>query len=62
MYLWEQHFELIYPDKDDIKNDSDEFDAVKFNETVQPFMDFLGWITDVGALKSVGNKLGNSGA
>jgi hypothetical protein len=44
-YYWEQHFELIYPDEDDLTGDkfspSSDF-AVK----VEPFLSFLDWITD----------------
>lgn len=62
LYQWEQHFELIYPDKEDITDKNDNFDSQKFVETVQPFMDFLDWITDVSALSNSGSKLGSTGA
>ena len=62
LYQWEQHFELIYPDKDDLKDKNNNFDSQKFVSTVQPFMEFLDWITDVSALSSTGNKLGSTGA
>lgn len=44
-YYWEQHFELIYPDEDDIKGDKFQQNS-KFVQTVTPFLDFLDWITD----------------
>lgn len=62
LYQWEQHFELIYPDKEDIVDKNDNFSPEKFTETVQPFMDFLDWITDISALSTTGAKLGNTGA
>jgi len=55
-YLWEQHFELIYPDKEDITDKNGDFDSAKFTATVKPFGDFLEWITDVAALRSTGTK------
>jgi hypothetical protein len=61
-YYWEQHFDLIYPDKDDIVDDNDNFDGQKFEQTVAPFISFLEWITDVGNLRNTGNKLGDSGS
>ena len=61
-YLWEQHFELIYPDKEDVVDSNNVFDPVKYAETVQPFEDFLEWITDVAALSNTGAKLGVTGA
>lgn len=61
-YLWEQHFELIYPDKEDITDKNDNFDPDKFAATVQPFEDFLDWITDVAALRTTGAKLGATGS
>lgn len=62
LYQWEQHFELIYPDKEDIVDKNDNFSPEKFTETVQPFMDFLDWITDISALSKTGAKLGSTGA
>ena len=62
LYQWEQHFELIYPDKEDIVDKNNNFDQQQFLETVQPFMDFLDWITDVSALSTTGSKLGSTGA
>jgi hypothetical protein len=50
MYNWEQVFEVIYPDEDDIANDDKKngltkFDASsKFVRKVQPFIDFHEWV------------------
>lgn len=44
-YYWEQHFELIYPDEDDLEGD--KFSPTSdFAKKVEPFLDFLDWITD----------------
>lgn len=44
-YYWEQHFELIYPDEDDLIGD--KFSPTSdFAKKVEPFLDFLDWITD----------------
>lgn len=61
-FQWEQHFELIYPDKEDITDKSGNFDPDKFATTVQPFEDFLDWITDVAALRTTGPKLAETGS
>ena len=61
-YQWEQHFELIYPDKEDIIDSNGNFDSAKFTQTIAPFEDFLEWITDVAALKSTGARLGQTGS
>ena len=61
-YYWEQHFELIYPDKEDIVDDNNVFDSQKFQNKIAPFTDFLEWITDVSALRNTGNKLGATGS
>lgn len=67
-YYWEQHFELIYPDADDIeeedaKNGIDKFNPnSKFVQKVTPFLTFFDWITDVAELGKIGAKLGVSGA
>lgn len=61
-YYWEQHFELIYPDKEDITDKNDNFSPEKFTETVNPFMQFLEWITDVAALRNTGSTLGETGS
>ena len=51
-YYWEDYFELIYPDDDDIaeddaKNGLTKFDNnSKFVSKVTPFINFLKWITD----------------
>lgn len=60
-YYWEQHFELIYPDKEDIVDKNDKFSPTKFTETVTPFMNFINWITDVASLNG-GTKLGATGS
>ena len=50
MYNWEQAFELIYPDEDDIAEDDAKAGIDKFNpnskfvEKVQPFIDFFKWV------------------
>lgn len=50
MYNWEQVFEMIYPDEDDIKDDDakngiDKFNAnSKYVRKVQPFIDFHEWV------------------
>lgn len=61
-YYWEQHFELIYPDKEDIVDNNDNFSPDKFTETVTPFMNFMEWITDVAALKNTGQPIGAEGS
>lgn len=49
-YNWEQQFELIFPDEDDIiekdtKNGITKFDSnSKYVETVKPFVDFHAWV------------------
>lgn len=51
-YYWEDYFELIFPDGDDIeeddaKNGLTKFDSnSKFATKVAPFITFLKWITD----------------
>ncbi len=54
-YRWEQDFEMIYPDPDDIEGKIDEatgrdttkFGAdSKFRRTAQPWVDFFRWVTD----------------
>ena len=51
-YFWEDYFEIVYPDDDDIAKDDakdglTKFDAnSKFVKKVKPFIDFLKWITD----------------
>ena len=50
MYNWEQVFELIYPDEDDIEKDDAKNGIDKFNpnskyvQKVQPFIDFYKWV------------------
>ena len=50
MYNWEQAFELIYPDEDDIAEDDAKAGIDKFNpnskfvQKVQPFVDFYNWV------------------
>ena len=50
MYNWEQAFELIYPDEDDIAEDDAKAGIDKFNPNskfvskVQPFVDFYKWV------------------
>lgn len=48
-YRFEQDYELIYPDPDDVEGDealgTDKFGAnSKFLATVQPFLDWYGWL------------------
>ena len=40
---WEEDFELIYPDKEDITSDK-KFSADKFHQVVTPFTNWLGWL------------------
>ena len=40
---WEEDFELVYPEKEEITT-SKAFDAQKFVNTVQPFTDWLDWL------------------
>ena len=42
---WEEDFELVYPDKEDITT-SKRFDPIKYRNTVKPFTDWLQWIID----------------
>ena len=50
MYNWEQTFELIYPDEDDVAEDDAKEGMDKFNpnskfvQKVQPFVDFYKWV------------------
>lgn len=50
MYNWEQAFEMVYPDeddlnKDDAKNGIDKFNAnSKYVRKAQPFIDFHEWV------------------
>ena len=50
MYNWEQAFELIYPDEDDLlekdaKNGIDKFNpASSYVQKVQPFINFHSWV------------------
>ena len=54
-YRWEQDFEMIYPDPDDIEGKVDELTGrdttkfgldSKFKRTAQPWVDFFEWVTD----------------
>ena len=40
---WEEDFELVYPEKEEITT-SKVFDPNKFVQTVKPFTDWLGWL------------------
>ena len=59
-YYWEDYFEMIYPDPDDIEKD-DDGNITKFNpnsefvKTAQPFIDFLTWITGLAAMNVDGH-------
>ena len=50
MYNWEQAFEMIYPDEDDIAKDDAKAGIDKFNPNskyvrkIQPFIDFHKWV------------------
>lgn len=50
MYNWEQQFEMVYPDEDDVMKDDDKAGIDKFNPAskyvakVQPFIDFHSWV------------------
>lgn len=48
-YFWEDYFEMIYPDPDDIEEDKFNPQS-EFVKTAQPFIDFLTWITGIAAL------------
>ena len=60
-YFWEDYFEMIYPDPDDLAEDDAEAGMDKFNpnssfvKTAKPFIDFLTWITGISALNVDGN-------
>lgn len=44
---WEEDFELVYPDKEDITQKVGgvkQFSPTKFRDTVQPFTDWLNWL------------------
>lgn len=46
---WEEDFELVYPDKEDItegKKSNKRFSPTKFHTIIQPFTDWLQWIID----------------
>ena len=51
-YYWEDYFEMIYPDEDDIEEDDAKNGLTKYNSNskfvnkVTPFISFLKWITD----------------
>lgn len=49
-YHWEESFELIYPDPDDIEADTEDEEKFgvnsKFRNTAQPFIDWVKWLTD----------------
>lgn len=49
-YHWEESFEMIYPDPDDIKADTaaeEKFGVQsKFRSKAQPFIDWVKWLTD----------------
>lgn len=48
-YYWEDYFEMIYPDPDDIEDGKFSQDS-EFNQKAQPFLNFLEWITGIAAL------------
>lgn len=60
-YYWEDYFEMIYPDPDDLAEDDAKLGIDKFNPnsnfvaTAKPFIDFLTWITSISALNVDGN-------
>ena len=49
-YAWEEVFEMIYPDEDDIEKDDAKDGIDKFNPNskyvrkIQPFIDFHEWV------------------
>jgi hypothetical protein len=55
-YYWENDFELVYPEKEDITTNK-IYDHDKFVATVQPFMDFFLWL--VSCRNDYINKLNN---
>lgn len=53
-YYWEDFFDLIYPDPDDLEEEAGvtKFDEnSEFNKTTKPFIDWLRWITSIGQLR-----------
>lgn len=50
-YYWEDYFEMIYPDPDDIEDGKFSQDS-EFNQKAQPFLNFLDWITGIAALNT----------
>jgi hypothetical protein len=53
-YYWEDFFDLVYPDPEDIEEDGGitKYDSnSKFVNTVRPFLDWLTWITNIGTLR-----------
>lgn len=61
-FYWEDYFELIYPDPDDVEEDpgmTKFSEGSKFRKKTQPFLDFLKWITDIAKLNNTGDKIGD---
>lgn len=64
-FYWEDYFEMIYPDPDDlevkingVKVKEDKFaQGSQFREKAQYFLNFLQWITSVAALNSTGSVI-----
>ena len=48
-FYWEDYFEMIYPDPDDIEEGKFNQDS-EFRQKAKPFIDFLEWITGLSAL------------
>ena len=48
-FFWEDYFEMIYPDPDDIEENKFDQNS-EFRTKAQPFIDFLEWITGISAL------------
>lgn len=58
-FYWEDFFDLIYPDPDDIEEDAnvDKFaQNSKFRQKAQPFIDWLSWITSIGSLRKTNRQ------
>lgn len=54
-FYWEDYFEMIYPDADDLEEGKFEQNS-EFRQKAQPFIDFLTWITGIAALNVNGNN------
>lgn len=66
-YWWEDYFEMIYPDEDDVAKDDTKDGLTKYDSSskfvkkVTPFINFLKWITDCKNNYSVSTDWWNAG-